>query len=131
MRLPGKTLTSFANVVFILLENVRKHCGLTNDPVAVAATFAVSGDTLVLTLENSMAADVNVDHSCNELNGVWGSRRGPLSFESVPKEGKSGLQKIARILTVEIGAPPQMRFTVTDQRTFRATVTLNAELLLP
>lgn len=127
-RLKGKTLTGFANILFILLENVRKHCAYYLESVAVNISFTQSESKLTLTVANPIASGVNLALARQKLQEVWnGDIAG--SYDAVPREGGSGIQKIARILRIEMGVIPDITCNITDSRQFEFCASFEAVLI--
>lgn len=129
IRLRGNTLTSLANVFFLLIDNVRKHCGERSAPVPVRAKFTIHDGFLWISVQNPIADDITIEEAMNKLKMVWSSRDSG-SFEFVPKEGGSGLHKIKRIFVVELGVSPLIEVGIDDNRTFSASIKFPASPIL-
>jgi hypothetical protein len=71
---------------------------------------------------------VNLDYARQKLRTAW-SGDSAASFEAVPREGGSGIQKIARILRVEMGVIPDIQCRITDDRVFQFTASFEAEII--
>lgn len=128
-RLPGKTLTSFSNVLFLLLDNVRKHSSSSNSHVNVGISFIRNGTHLELEIKSELDRETNIHTAREKLRTIVDSVKSE-SFELVPKEGGSGLHKIRRILVVELDLTPEMQFTISDDYQFMANIEFDATSIL-
>lgn len=129
MRFRGETLKGIVQVLFILLENVRKHCGLESNPIPVAIRVQTEYDFIKIAVSNRVADAPNIEDRRNMLNKAWLRERSDQRFASVAMEKGSGLQKIERILKVDLKCEPALDFSFSDDHLFRAEIRLKSASL--
>lgn len=123
-KLNGRSLKSIVQILFILLDNVKKHSGLSNTNMPVAIKVTDEKDQFTIEVVNDLsqepAVEVRTKHLQTVLENVGQGNR----FGSVPIEGGSGLQKIERIVRVDLQCQPRLNFCVTQDGKFSAQVSL-------
>lgn len=119
LKLAGKTLLALTDVVFLLLDNVVKHSGLSNKNVKVIIEFKLNDGYLILRLENPFELKPNFHESKEKVAKIKDRLLSQENFETVRKEGGSGFFKVKKLLEVDLGCQTTLDFGFFDDSTFR------------
>lgn len=129
LKFAGRSLKGVVQIVFILLENVRKHSGIVEGESPVWITVTHGLDVLTICVENELNPLPLVADRQKNLDAVLKRVKGEQRFESVAREKGSGLQKIERILRVDLDCDPTQSFQFLKDGRFQAKLTLNTQPL--
>lgn len=122
-KLKGKTLKSFVDIVFILLDNALKHSRVAARAPDLIIEGECSSTALRLFVSNEMAPPSDRLAYEARLVQIKQQLGQEPSQALVSKEGGTGLHKIFKILRVDLDCEFQMDFYLTAERfVFEATI---------
>ncbi len=127
-KLAGSARPNLVNLFYLLFENVRKHCSSEAGVVIVLANIEVVEEVLRITMSNRIREELDVEMARERLEDALARVEG--SFDYVNKEEGSGILKMKKILIVELGLNPKMRFFISDTRDFEVEIKFAAENIL-
>ena len=122
-KLQGKLLSGLVETLFILLQNIIIHGGVTRDLKGVILTFSFKYDALSITLENPIGQSVDIARLEQSMTESLERYRTGTGLTKASTEGGSGLSKIWRIMEFEIKKPHHLEL-IANGRVFRAKLTI-------
>lgn len=123
----GGTLDSVIDILFILFENMVKHCGSTVGSPKSSVTASLDRDTLRLTLTNEVAPVSDVEAENERLTRKKASYGAEAAGQLVAREGGSGYPKILKIATHDLNCRPEIRFRFMNKSAFEVVLDLSTE----
>ncbi|MCG6398903.1 hypothetical protein [Vibrio fluvialis] len=127
IRFKGKYFNNFVEVLFILLQNVIRHSGLSENKATLS--IDVHSNELTLTLINKIDQRIDIEQLRSDipkLNKKY-SEENALAYAN--KEGGSGLSKIWRIIELDICTKSEFEFSLNNNDNFVARLKFNIEEL--
>ena len=125
-RIHGKHFPHFSDIVRTLLGNIIEHSGLTPDAMNIEIGASCKADSLYMWLKNSLAENVKRMDPAGMLSENRSLETSDIS-DVIAREGGSGLQKVRKILAVDLNrTESDLKFTYDDEGRF--VVALGIEL---
>lgn len=125
--LKGKTLKSFVDIVFILLDNIVKHCKIEDTAPEVKIEFFHEDEILYFVIENEISKDINIENSNEKLEQIRKALAEGKYMDNVRKEGGSGFHKIGKILRVDLKCSSEIDFSFSKNFTFKVVIRINVK----
>lgn len=126
----GNYFTPCVYMLFVLLENAVKHCGLEVEDVKIVVTCDCTSEAISFSVQNSLSA---TRLSENPIGSIQRACKGPLAAEAynkVSQEGGSGFPKLLNIVQNDLSVPlPEIHCTYTDPIGLNVRVSLDADSL--
>ena len=131
----GSTLDKFVDIYFIIFDNAFKHSGY-HDETKINVKFSLEKNTLIIFISNNVNSEISIEDLNNQIKSIkdeYGTKKGT---SSINKEGKTGFNKIWRIITKDLDISKdehQVDFGYKkDDNTinFKIEITMNVERLL-
>lgn len=119
MKLAGKTLLVLTDVIFLLLDNVVKHSGLSEKIVQVKIDFQREHGFLILRIESPIDPKQNFEERREKIFCIRKRLLSAEGFEVVRKEGGSGFFKVKKLLEIDLGCKTTLDFDILDTKVFR------------
>jgi hypothetical protein len=130
-KLSGKTLKSFVDIIYILLDNVLKH----NTYIARKPNLKIScfktEEKIKIETENTLGEYKDISRENNKLEMIRQQLDKAKAIDSVRMEGGTGFYKIQRIITFDLKCQnSKIDFLITTGGTFRTTIEMDNKGLL-
>ncbi|MBD0684356.1 hypothetical protein CGA22_07440 [Pseudomonas sp. PSB18] len=122
-KIHGRLLSGLVETLFILLQNIIIHGGVTRDLKGVVLLFGFKDNSLLITLENPIGCSVDIAQLQSNIFESLERYRAGAGLTKASTEGGSGLSKIWRIMEFEIKKPHHLELE-TNGRSFRVVLTI-------
>lgn len=117
----GRNFLSLIDLLFILFENVVKHCGTTTPSALIQVDFR--GGALFIRVKNQVAYLVNVSEVQTRIAGLEAKVAEAIKKGAIRSEGGSGYFKLHKIIRYDLRRTDySVDFELLDDGTFLATV---------
>ncbi len=123
-KIPGKYLDGTVEVLFILLQNVVRHSGFSNQ----------TNEVKIIVVQDSLGLDIEIENKISPSINIYSHKRlGEEAVERYSKdtalkmarsEGGSGLSKIWRILEFDFKATHALQIIVSDNHSFNVRLSI-------
>ena len=126
MLLRGPALKPLVDVLFILLDNIVKHSGISDRPAAVKVEVSCLGEKVDLVVENELGQGILIDELELKIQAIKESMA-DSSGSYINREGGTGLRKIHKLLSVDLNCEAEMDFGVTPGPFFCMWISINVK----
>jgi len=126
----GHTLRSLVDIMFILLDNVVKHSGLSELTPETEVSLQMDNDGLVELLVTNPIAKDQIDSHSKQVEEINARLQQGDVLKQISREGGTGLAKIAKILLVDLKGRHGLYIGIKNGQ-FVVSITLRAEGVFP
>jgi hypothetical protein len=124
-KIQGAFLDGIVEILFILLQNVIRHSGFGDMPVAVSIHAYRNETEICLEVTNELAPEIDVNSRREVTEEAMRRYAQDTALKMARIEGGSGLSKVWRILEYDMGREHQLRLKVSDDRKVTAAIRFN------
>lgn len=117
-KIDGRMLDGLCEIFFILLQNVIRHGGFSDDKADVSITAQRDGETLILHCTSNLAPDVSINDRRICATDAMNRYEHDSAMKMARKEGGSGLSKIWRIAEFDLRVQHSIELAVSDEHQF-------------
>lgn len=123
-KIDGRMLDGLCEILFIILQNVIRHSGLSDERACVLISAHRDGESLILKCVSNLATHVSIDERHSIAMGAMNRYERDSALRMARKEGGSGLSKVWRIAEFDLRVQHSIELTVTDTHEFIVKLSL-------
>ena len=117
-KLAGSSLKNLVDVVFILFDNIAKHCQIGDRAPMVSIDCSCHDKRLSLIVKNELGPDYDQKAEKRKLSKLKDEIGNEKFKDKVRLEGGTGLHKVAKILAIDLGCTYTMDFLFDREKRF-------------
>lgn len=110
----GKLQKCFVDMLYILFDNVVKHSNFDSE-IHIETEVSCNQEYCILTVRNKLGEGLDIDSLILKLNKIKEKISNNSSLTDVRREGGTGLYKINKILTADIGGKSKFNCYVNER----------------
>lgn len=129
VKLKGRSFNCLVNILFILMDNIIAHSQHSSPSQNCHVKISHNNltDEILIHIENDISKTINFEDEKTKLNAIKALILNGKPYEFVRKEGKSGFQKIKKILQFDLRcASHTLDFSFSENSTFYVDITFKA-----
>lgn len=123
-KIDGRMLDGMCEILFIFLQNVIRHSGLSEDKACVLISARRDGESLILKCVSSLATHLSIDDRRSFATDAMNRYERDSALRMARKEGGSGLSKVWRIAEFDLRVQHSIELAVTDAHEFIVKLSL-------
>lgn len=123
-QMSGRTLKGTVDLLFIIFDNLLKHCGKSNGEVEARMHHIVTPNSMKLALYSPVFREIDTARENEALSTRLREVLSKNTNDRVRREGGSGFHKIAKIARVDFQSTMDMWFGYISAKEFEFTLTL-------
>jgi hypothetical protein len=123
-KVDGRMLDGLCEILFILLQNVIRHSGLTENKADVSISARRDGQTLILQCASKLSMDMPIEELRVCAMDAMKRYERDSALKMARKEGGSGLSKVWRIAEFDLRVQHTIELSVTQNKEFVAKLSL-------
>lgn len=123
-KIDGRMLDGLCEIFFILLQNVIRHSGISDDKADVSISIQRDCESLILHCTSNLSSDVSIDDRRVCATDAMNRYERDSAMKMARKEGGSGLSKVWRIAEFDLRVQHSIELAVSDDHKFIVKLSL-------